>query len=43
MNKKGIFLFGDMHPGIMFILGLIIGGAVMYFLILKGIVPTNLI
>ena len=36
MNKKG---FVSMHPGLFFILGLIIGAAVMYYLIAKGMVP----
>ena len=44
MNKKGILsLFADMHPGLMFLIGLIIGAVVVYFLVKRGIVPTNLI
>ncbi len=43
-SKKGILsLFADMHPGLMFIIGLIIGAVIVYFLVKKGIVPTNLI
>lgn len=43
-SKKGILsLFADMHPGLMFIIGLIIGAVVVYFLVKKGIIPTNLL
>ena len=41
-SKKG-FLFGDMHPGLMFLIGLIIGAVIVYFLVKKGIIPTNLL
>ena len=34
--KKG---FVSMHPGIFFIIGLIIGVVVMYYLIAKGLIP----
>jgi len=40
-NKKGQFAM--MHPGLMFILGLIIGAALIYYLVIKGIIPINLI
>jgi len=44
MNKKGILsLFADMHPGLMFLIGLIIGAVVVYFLVKRGIIPTNLL
>ena len=41
MNKKG-FVFGMMHPGIMFVLGLIIGAVAVYFLVKKGMVTPSL-
>ena len=40
MNKKG---FISMHPGIFFILGLIVGAVLMYFLLSKGTIPTGLL
>ena len=40
-NKKGIFAM--MHPGLMFLLGLIIGAILVYYLVSKGIIPTNLL
>ena len=40
MNKKAFF---TTHPGIFFILGLLIGAALIYFLLSKGIISTNLI
>ena len=39
MNKKGVF--GIMHPGIMFLLGFIIGFALIYYLAMQGIVPIK--
>jgi len=42
MNKKG-FLFAMMHPGMMFLIGLIIGLILMYILVSKNIVPTGLL
>ncbi|MFH0868242.1 MAG: hypothetical protein V1831_02930 [Candidatus Woesearchaeota archaeon] len=42
MNKKG-FLFTMMHPGVVFILGIIIGAFLAYVLVAKGIIPTTLI
>ena len=43
-SKKGILsLFADMHPGLMFLIGLIIGAVVVYFLVKQGIIPTNLL
>ncbi|MEK6949363.1 MAG: hypothetical protein AABX34_04025 [Nanoarchaeota archaeon] len=42
MNKKG-FLFAMMHPGMMFLFGVIIGAVLIYFLVAKGILPTNLL
>lgn len=41
-NKKG-FLFAMMHPGMMFLIGLIIGLILMYYLVSKGIIPTGLL
>jgi hypothetical protein len=41
MNKKAMMLFADMHPGLMFVLGFIIGFALIYFLAMKGIVPIK--
>lgn len=41
-SKKG-FLFADMHPGLVFLIGLVLGAVIMYFLVKRGIVPTNLI
>jgi|TARA_B100001964_G_C14199762_1_gene585183 hypothetical protein len=40
MDKKA---FVSMHAGVFFVVGLIIGLVLMYFLITKGIVPTGLI
>ena len=42
-NSKKSSLFADMHPGLMFIIGLIIGAVVVYFLVKRGIIPTNLL
>ncbi len=42
MNKKAQ-LFAMMHPGVMFILGLIIGGVLVYILVAKNILPTTLL
>ena len=43
-SKKGIMsLFADMHPGLMFLIGLIIGAVVVYFLVKRGILATNLL
>lgn len=42
MNKKG-FLFAMMHPGVMFIVGLIVGAVLVYILIAKGMIPTTLL
>lgn len=39
MNKKG---FVSMHAGLWFVVGLIIGAAVVYYLISKGIIPVTL-
>jgi len=41
-NKKG-FLFAMMHPGMMFLIGLIIGAVLIYILVSKGIIPTGLL
>lgn len=38
MNKKGM-LFADMHPGLMFVLGLIIGLGLVYYLAMQKIIP----
>ena len=38
MNKKAQFAM--MHPGMLFILGLIIGAAIVYFLAMKGMLPN---
>lgn len=40
MNKKAMF---TMHPGLFFLIGLLIGAVVIYFLLAKGIISTNLI
>ncbi len=42
MNKKG-FIFAMMHPGVMFLLGLIVGAVLVYFLVARGIIPTTLL
>ena len=43
-SKKGILsLFADMHPGLMFLIGLIIGAVIVYFLVKRGTIPTNLL
>lgn len=43
-SKKGIMsLFADTHPGLMFGIGLIVGAVIVYFLVKKGIIPTNLL
>ncbi len=36
MNKKGLV---SMHAGIFFIIGIIIGAVVMWYLMSKGMVP----
>lgn len=41
MNKKAQFAM--MHPGVMFILGLIIGAISVYILVAKNIIPTTLL
>ncbi|MBS3130927.1 hypothetical protein J4212_00700 [Candidatus Woesearchaeota archaeon] len=41
MNKKA-FIFGMMHPGLMFIIGIALGAAIVYFGITKGFIPVNL-
>jgi len=38
-NKKGIF--GMMHPGLMFFIGLILGIALGYFLSMYGLFPVK--
>ena len=45
MNKKGFLLsvFEMTHPGLMFVVGLLLGGFIMYFLLVRGYVPSNLI
>jgi len=40
-NKKAQFAM--MHPGLMFVIGLIIGAVLMYILVAKGIIPTSLL
>ena len=40
MTKKGQFAM--LHPGLMFIVGLIIGAALVYYLIMKGIIPVTI-
>ncbi len=39
MGKKGFFT----HPGFLFILGLLIGAALVYYLFAKGMLPKNLL
>tara|TARA_Y100000294_G_scaffold175576_1_gene195997 strand:+ start:890 stop:1027 length:138 start_codon:yes stop_codon:yes gene_type:complete len=39
MNKKAQFAM--MHPGLMFILGLLIGAGVAYYLAMQGIIPFS--
>jgi len=41
-NKKG-FLFAMMHPGVMFLLGLLVGAFLVYYLLDKGIIPKGLL
>jgi len=41
-NKKG-FLFAMMHPGLMFLFGIIIGALLVYYLVSKGIIPIGLL
>ena len=36
MDKKAFF---TTHPGIFFIIGLLIGAALVYYLLAKGLVP----
>ena len=44
MNKKGFLdMFGMMHPGLMFLIGIIIGAVLIYFLVSKGIIPLGLL
>ncbi len=38
MNKKG---FVSMHAGVFFIIGLILGAALVYYLVIKGIIPAT--
>ena len=40
MNKKAFF---TMHPGLFFVVGLLIGAVLIYFLLSKGIIPADLI
>jgi|TARA_Y100000310_G_C20076097_1_gene531645 hypothetical protein len=40
MDKKA---FVSMHAGVFFVVGLIIGLVLMYFLITKGIIPSGLV
>ncbi len=40
MNKKAFF---TMHPGLFFLAGLLIGAALIYYLLSKGIISTSLI
>jgi len=42
MSKKG-FLFAMMHPGMMFLIGVILGAILAYILVSKGILPTGLL
>ena len=43
-SKKGFLsLFEMTHPGLMFVIGLLLGAFLMYFLLARGIVPSNLI
>lgn len=39
MDKKG---FVSMHAGVFFIVGLILGAALVYYLIIKGFIPISL-
>ncbi len=39
MNKKAF----TTHPGLYFIIGLLIGAVLVYYLLSKGIISTNLI
>ena len=39
MNKRG---FVSMHAGVFFIVGLILGAVLMYYLMTKGIIPTTI-
>lgn len=41
MNKKGFFAM--MHPGLVFILGLILGAVIAYILVAKNIIPATLL
>ncbi|MBS3102668.1 hypothetical protein J4458_04460 [Candidatus Woesearchaeota archaeon] len=41
LNKKSQFAM--LHPGLMFVVGLIIGAAVVYYLVTKGIIPVSLL
>jgi len=36
MNKKAMF---TMHPGLYFLVGLLIGAVLMYYLLSKGLLP----
>lgn len=37
MHKKG---FVSMHPGMFFLIGLLVGAAIIYFLIMSGRIPV---
>jgi len=39
MNKKAQFAM--MHPGLMFIVGLLIGAGLMYYGAMQGLIPFN--
>lgn len=42
MNKKAMFLYGMTHPVTMFVVGLILGLGLGYFLAMKGIFPLGI-
>ena len=42
MSKKG-FLWAMMHPGMLFVIGLILGAVLMYVLVSKGMIPSGLL
>ena len=33
----------SMHPGMIFLFGLLVGAALIYYLVSRGILPTNLL
>ena len=39
MNKKG---FVSVHAGVFFVVGFILGAVLVYYLIIKGIIPISL-